>query len=678
MIANLAAWSAVLPLGITLAGLLYLPGVTLVRAARFSQREAWLLAPTVSLAVIGVAGVVFARLQVPWQRTNVLLLVAAVALLGLAAYVLGRIIRGRKQRPGRQLTELQAETGWTAQGRERWLLWATTFGAVALAVTPLLLAANPADPPQQWDPVFHLNAAWGIAVTGNGSTLDSTAPALGPGATVHYYPAIWHQWVAAIGGQLGIVKAANASSVVTIVVWVLGATGLVRTTLASHRTWARPAAFVAPFVAAAGIAFPADLLGPYVQWPNALGFAVLPGLLAVTISTGRRALATTGWRKLPLPQALLLFFGLVGATLAHPAALLNSLVFLGPAFVHWAWLWLRHSDEGDRWSRKAFGLGLLIMLSSALYVVATDPRIQGVGNFPRAVGGNYLFALARAYTPYAPLPEPVSLFLTLGITGVLLTAGAVALWRRREYWLLVSWAVSFFLATVSFGPANLLRKLTGPWYTDARRLNALLEIPVMILVVAGICILVVRWSAWPGRTGWRGLLGQRPVAAAVVLFVVLTLGGGFASRMGGYAKVYDPAKLGSGGMVSRGELDFLRTLPELLPADALVLGDPGAGAAYVQAIGQRRVVNPQLGTSGRAAEVELLDEEFKNIHRDPQVCAAVRQLGVTHFWQRPNRYFLRTTRAAYFPGLYGVDTSTGFRLVGEAEGTKLFEITACQ
>ena len=91
-----------------------------------------------------------------------------------------------------------------------------------------------------------------------------------------------------------------------------------------------------------------------------------------------------------------------------------------------------------------------------------------------------------------------------------------------------------------------------------------------------------------------------------------------------------------------------------------------------------QAVFPQLNTANKdVASQKILIQHFHDIGTDPEVCEVVRRLGITHFYEEEDGYYYNFTRASRHPGLYNVDTSTGFELVDAGGTAKLWKITAC-
>lgn len=254
---------------------------------------------------------------------------------------------------------------------------------------------------------------------------------------------------------------------------------------------------------------------------------------------------------------------------------------------------------------------------------------------------------------------------------------------RPSRWLIGAfalWAVATFLA---YSPEDSLRVfLLSPWYMDPRRIMAVQNMVMVPLVSIGFAGMVM-WVRQNRPRATRAEVESSSQWRIGVLLgawlLALSLGGALDARFEAARYVYDPDNLGKPGMLTQGELDMVRRIPTTLPEDAVVLGDPIAGAAYVEAIGQRRAFFPQLTTS-EAPEPsrDVFRLHFNEIHTNPQVCEAVRREGITHFYADADGKYYNFDRSARHPGLYNVDTSVGFVPVDSGDEAVLYEITACR
>ena len=174
-------------------------------------------------------------------------------------------------------------------------------------------------------------------------------------------------------------------------------------------------------------------------------------------------------------------------------------------------------------------------------------------------------------------------------------------------------------------------------------------------------------------------LPQWTVAAVLAAAALVVSGfGAFDARAWAVDYVYDSDHLGKPGMATTGELAMLRRMRSTTPEDALVVGDPISGEAYVELLGGRKAVFPQLSAVNQDGDSQnVLTKHFNEIHTNPQVCEVVRKLGITHYYQEQDGQYYNFARSSRFPGLYNVDTSTGFELIDRGDTAALYRITAC-
>ena len=72
-----------------------------------------------------------------------------------------------------------------------------------------------------------------------------------------------------------------------------------------------------------------------------------------------------------------------------------------------------------------------------------------------------------------------------------------------------------------------------------------------------------------------------------------------------------------------------------------------------------------------------LREHFRDLHEDPHVCEILQDHGIRYFYEDSSQFFNGTWLADLRPGLYDVDTSTGFTLLDTGGTARVWEITAC-
>ena len=141
----------------------------------------------------------------------------------------------------------------------------------------------------------------------------------------------------------------------------------------------------------------------------------------------------------------------------------------------------------------------------------------------------------------------------------------------------------------------------------------------------------------------------------------------------GYLPVHGDTRF----IADKAELDMIRRLPEELPDNAVVIGDPVAGTGYVPILTGMRSVWVFPGQAADDADGIYLREHFKQIRTDPHVCEILQQYGIHYFYADKDIRFNNSQLSKIRPGLYGVDTSSGFTLIDSGGSASLWRIDIC-
>ena len=72
-----------------------------------------------------------------------------------------------------------------------------------------------------------------------------------------------------------------------------------------------------------------------------------------------------------------------------------------------------------------------------------------------------------------------------------------------------------------------------------------------------------------------------------------------------------------------------------------------------------------------------LREHFNQIRTDPHVCEILQQHGIRYFYADKDIRFNNSQLSKIRPGLYGVDTSSGFTLIDSGGSAALWRIDIC-
>ncbi len=653
-----------------LALVFFVPGGLFLLAFGLGPARAAALGPAVSLALVSLAAVVFAPLGIPWTAATVLPFLGVT--VAVAAAWLGR-------RGGSRVAVLPSiPLGASA----RWGVALGVLGGCTVTGLALVRGIGAAGTPSQgWDPIFHANVLQWIRESGQASPWE-ISPIYG-GSRTAYYPGGWHAVLSLYPGSL--IEAANASAVVIgALIWPLGLSFLASAVLPRH-----PAAWaLTPLMGASFVSFPFAQLLKSGQWPNGLATALVPATLAFAVLILRQEGPGTGspplWRRW-LVSGFLLTAAVVGCAAAHPSSVFALTVALAPFLIARISFPLRTMVRAR--PRTLLGVGVLLALAGTLTatVLSRSSLLANVMNYNRRVRAELPDAVLLAFfdLPRFPALEALTLQDFNLWVGILAIVGAgVALALRGARPLPFAWLSFIALYILAAGPENPLRWLTGVWYKDTQRLAPFIAMAGSILAALAL--------AEAAAVFQRRVLRSSAVHPGTAVFVVAVLLGAYgaytgsanfrsADRIGLAAQNYVTSDRPGTGVLSTGEQDFIKDAAQLLPRDAVVLGDPFNGETFFYTLGGVRVVYPQLGSpTGGNASKELLRTQFNEINQDPAVCAAVKTLGATHYYQDQPGGSHGSASLDAWPGLYGVPTGHGFDPVFTDGIRTLYAITACR
>jgi hypothetical protein len=660
---TLASWSALVPAFGTAVAVLLVPG--LVVGVALGLRGVALLgsAPLLSVGTVGSAAVVAPMVGQTWGIVPVAGLTVLLALLAAAG------------------SWLLHAVGWRPPSRDEWPL---VLGGLAAVAVGLVVAAaaflpglgRPDALSQTYDANFHYNAVRLAVDTGDASSLH-LGQLISPGEESAFYPGAWHA-VTSLVVELAepeIVVAANGVSLALAgVVWPATCVVLVRQLVG--RRWAP--LLVAGALCGAFTALPMRILAFGVLFPNTTGYVLVPAALAAaTVAFGLARDDAVG-----RPRAwAVLALGLVSLGLAHPNAVFTLVVLAVPVALQGI----------GRWSAAAWRRGRRVVVIvpwlltagvvvSAALLLATSEEWDRVSRFDwparmtvaQAVGEVLLLAAVVGAAAW--------------ILSLLVLVGLVAAARTPDWrWLVASYLVAAGLYVLAAGSDGTLSgMLTGPWYNDAFRLAAMLPIVGAPLVVLGVTstadAVQHRWgpagdgtASWPRRTLTSPALLML-VGAALVL--VVTRGGYAANREGYLAQSYAlTPDHETSPLVTTGELSLFREVPGIVPAGVMVAGNPWTGSALVYALADRPVVFPHVEATWDPTRM-VVAERLRDVATDPEVCQAVRDLGIGYALEGGEPLW-PDDRAETYPGLDDLDRAQGFEQVDSQGPTRLYRITAC-
>ena len=685
-------WLSLLPILLSAAALLFIPGTLVGAAAGIRTPLIVGLAPAISIAIISGTGVAAPVLALPWGLASV---AAATAILCLAALAT-RWLMARRHPPYAgsgatgALPRLRSIAVWCAA----WPLSAAATGATIGRIlnTPDAIS-------QTFDAVFHLNAVEWILQTNNASSFRLFLEAPQGSA----YPLGWHTLVALamkLCGATNIPMATNAT--------VLAVAGLVWTsgclTLTHVLFHGRPAALLTAAVMAGSFTvFPFVLLNWGVLYPNFLSIALLPALLAAV-----RALVPIGSAGLTPPPTGL---GVAGLGLTQPntiATLLLASVILTTARLITSLRAPLDERPASALRRQSLVVGALAVGLVMVWMYMRPPRESAIWGPSYATSGS----VGEAVTSM-PVQLPV-----IWVPAVLTLLGFIAALRTDGYrWLAALHATTGALYVVarSAQDGDLRFFMVGIWYNDASRLGGLIPLTAGPLAALGM-LAAARWGREAcGACGriiqgitasrareTRGLPGLRRVSrvlgsvwgacerliasgrarplvwrssACCVIVLLLVATGPLSGAMSDSVKILEQSYMlaPDSSSLTTDEYALINELPSLIEPDAVIAVDPKSGAALAYALSGADTTVKHL-FHRHDADLDIIEKKLNRASADPAVCTALKDVGATYALYFPGKTI---SNQKAFVGFAHLDTAPGFELVAERGQASLYRITAC-
>lgn len=656
-------WTETIPTILIGLAVFFLPGALLARV--MGARGLTLLAASAPLTVsiASAAAIVGQLLNIPWSPLYFAGMTVLVSIVvGIIRYFW--LYRVGMKRPGLVLGGFPPPMRAAAFGL------ALAIPAVLIGLRFVQIIGSPEHFSQTYDNVFHTNALKFILDTGRASSLtlgnlNPTSPRLS------FYPAAWHDVVALV------IQASGASIPVGInitniiiggLVWPLSAMFLV-----SRISGQRVIPLLMTGALAAGFSsFPYLMIDFGVLFPNLLSIAVLPFSLAALIGWLGLGRSSVGGQHLPF---WLLAASSIGLALSHPSTLMALVAFACLPVLAWLVRRLIRLKGAPHRARHS-ALAVAVVVAYLLVAVLLWNRIRPT-------------ELASFWLPPLTVPQAIGEFLTSAPLGrpvpwlifILTVAGIAVLARsRRDWWVIALFCVfGAFFAIVAGYPAGPVRSfLTGVWYNDSHRLAALLPVMALVIAATGGGWLVERLLQYLRTRSPAGWLRSRTTAAVVLVIVavssaLLTQGNSVGHAVAQAAKVYESTP--ESPLLSSDEKALLERLPQHVPSEYTVAGNPWTGASLSYAVGNRKAMLPAVGTSPTAEQRVIMDK-INKAAIDPLVCKAVKS---------QNAYYvldfgrLEVNNGQHpLPGLEGIAHAPGIRLVDSQGEARLYEVSACR
>lgn len=654
-------------------GWIILPGMVVGLGLRLRMDSALLLSPIISVSVIALSAQFAPLVGLNWGPLPPL-----ITLVAFALPVWGiRIYNMRRQRDSLPIRKNTHRNSW---GRRLTNLHSLTVialivAAVQLGYIVIEMLGTPTAFSQTYDAIFHLNAVRWILDTENASGFSLTQMIYADGRSP-FYPAAWHAIAALVLTTIGgddVTLGTNATIfAVFTFVWPAGV-------LAFIRTWA-PGPIVRfsllPAAILAGVIpeFPLRFADWGVLYPNLLGYALVPGYLAVFGAfLGAR-------RRLQLSMPAILFFGAVGApgiVIAHPNAAITVMVAAIALTAGYAF----SPGPSRRWYIPLLYMGGAASMYVFLAFVwpLLRPGGASANSWPPQMSTAEAFGQALMLSPLDSEPQWP---LMIAIAGAILMAI-----RYRAHSPVFLWGTFVFLWIVAAGWPNSPERtaIVGSWYSDLQRLLGLVGLATAPVGAMGIGYILSRvYRAISSMKLGKGTFGPlfRTIASAMVclaLFVTFIVSANDSPRLEQYKEwAADRYRIEDGAnVISKREYELIEQLPSLVEPDSLIYTDLWRGEPLIYGLtGIQTTARHLKGI--QPPEAIYLEEHMNELQSNPKVCSSINTLGVDYvvvfFGPTVNNLDDVVTAA---PGLTNLSKVKGLTLVAHEGGAYLYRVTGC-
>lgn len=653
----------------TLLTLLVAPGLIVGLAAQLPLRLAVGTSVPVSYGIAAIASYVYGRMEVSWSLAGYAVATAVTtAVVGVVGLLISGTVwlwRRRRRTPAARERSAPRRSWWWLLPGSAVLVSAWLIGQMVLTELAAT-SGGTADVFQGWDAHWHADYIRFIHDLGVASPDRAGELRYPENAATLYYPSTWHAIAALAMGLRGIgaVETYNLVQVGSAaLVFPLGVAALAW--LLTHRRFSRPAAATSAAVAA--LATPLFPGLPFVEimvaaTPSAVATG-LAGLVAAVV------VAAVADRRL-IPAAALGFVGIGGV---HPSAMVTAGLFV---LFWWLFEGLRHPVRGRvRDFVVLAGIALAGVLTLLPQVLIVSEEADDISAFEFQNGADRAAAWGKAAALQVRHVEDWGVRWALLSLAVL---GLLVLLRRRVLWPVVLWAgllVMCVNAMNVFGnwTGGVLRVIGSIYYNDPRRIGVVLAMLVAAAVGVGVGVTVQALAGWFSRliapiTDPHDR-GATSVRVAVALVALVSTGSWVIQTSPEYA-------VAAGGNQRWGRLvdvhdlrafDWLSEQPQAYSGAIYTNPDEGSGWMYATD-GLPSTARHYLPPGPTAPITSFLFHTMDRAGVDPEVDAALEELGVTYvyvsppnYWgfQEPNEHLLRLDET---PGLAKVYADTQVRI----------------
>lgn len=674
-------WLNIVPHLLFAVAIVFVPGAAVAWASRVQGFALIAIAPAISVTVIATSAIAAPILGIGW---SVIPVVGLTIFMTFVAYLVSLLLSRSAAAPKEQTKPTHSRANTIAQ------VCAVVLAATLIGRRLVAALGEPEFFSQTFDNVFHLNAIRYIADTGSASSLTLNSMT-GVGAGASFYPAAWHDVVALVVNSTGASIPASVNVVNLVVgslLWPLGCIFLAHTILGN-----RPAvSLITGVLSAAFGAFPMSLLDFGVLYPNFLGNALLPCALALGIQALRLSRQRSHFRTIDL---LLLLAVLPGITLAHPSSTMALLALMvPPLFYVWgrSTLGMTSLQGRRRWLGLATMATILVAGTVILLLFWKIARPPEVAAFwpPVETTGRAIGEVISSSGIGRSVAWAVMIFAVLGLFRMIL--------ERSQLWVVGIYGVgaALFVVVASFPFGDFRTLVTGVWYNDPPRLAALLPLVTLPLAARGALELWDRWllpwvsrgienvgrsrnaqgAARPDQAASTGLLRNSLCLLAAVttigILVVATQGANVREAQQSMADSYRLTE--NSALISTDELALIQRLPDEVPEDATMIGNPWNGSSLAYAFADRKLLQLHI-LSALPEGAEAIINGPNTVKTDPAVCASLERLHVQYVLDFGHREVQGRDH-----GYRGLDdlVSDGVATLEDSQGeAKLYKINSC-
>lgn len=270
--------------------------------------------------------------------------------------------------------------------------------------------------------------------------------------------------------------------------------------------------------------------------------------------------------------------------------------------------------------------------------------------------------------------------------------------ERNQLWVVGIYGVgsALFVVVSSFPFGGLRTFVSGVWYNDPPRLAALLPLVTLPLATRGALELWDRWLlplvsrgienigrsrrvegvARPARTASAALLrnGSCLLATGALLgvLVVSTQGANVREAQQSMAESYRLTEDSS--LISTDEMALIQRLPNEVPEDATMVGNPWNGSSLAYAFANRKLLQLHILSAVPEGAAGIING-LNSAKTDPAICASVERLRVQYVLDFGHREVHGRDN-----GYRGLDdlAADGVATLEDSQGeAKLYKIDGC-